>query len=420
MRDVLQHGTKRWSKARENVAGHSSIVLCLLDKLFGCLDNEGSVQATDGVSVQMAFCPSAPPAQSGNCWLPSDPPSNISVCNVSHTSVLGDGNDDCCRYGDHDHIYRDNCCCIANFYRAGKNTRNYRSQCFIALVTFYALALVYLLYDLYQIYGTKKQKNRSFLEVIKSRRIILIVASALAMITGILCATSSYLAFTCFGGESPCAGGPSYRAYYYLSAFIGFDPASTIFFILSKIMTLQNTLRTVQSGLNKVPDAPSGRVMLFVDSILIVAAIVWFSVAMAAVSIIRGDGTIVEQFSNDADKRADQAKNLLKGSDILGAAFMTAGITLVRFVFALPYSLRFIVLLLCFCNTPSRSSRPSPPFSTSITPPSTSVVTSSRFKSYLKLAKMMTKTQILNSPLHAVSCSPPPQTAAPQPDSSAL
>ena len=200
---------------------------------------------------------------------------------------------------------------------------------------------------------------------------MLIVASALAMITGILCATFHYLSFKCFGGES-CAGGPSYQAYYYLSAFIGFDPASTIFFILSKIMTLQNTLRTVQSGLNNVPDAPSGRVLLFVDSIMIVAAIVWFIVAMVAVSRIRGHGTIVGQILNGAEKRPDQLEDLLKGSDIVGGVFMTAGMTLVRFVLALPYSLRFIALLLrYFCNTPSRSSPPSPPFSTSITPPST-------------------------------------------------
>jgi hypothetical protein len=329
------------------------------------------VQATDGISVEMVFCPGPGTSPDvGSCWRDT---TSISLCNISNTYILGNAIEgpDCCRYGDHDHVYKDNCCCFAYFYASGNNTRGYRNQSFIALVTFYALALVYLLYDLHQIYGTKKQKNRTFIEVIKSRRIMLIVASALAMITGILCATFHYLSFKCFGGES-CAGGPSYQAYYNLSAFIGFDPASTIFFILSKIMTLQNTLRTVQSGLNNVPDAPSGRVLLFVDSIMIVAAIVWFIVAMVAVSRIRGHGTIAGQILNGAEKRPDQVEDLLKGSEIVGAVFMTAGMTLVRFVLALPYSLRFIALLLLyFCNTPSRSSPPSPPFSTSITPPST-------------------------------------------------
>ena len=208
-------------------------------------------------------------------------------------------NSNCCNHRDRDHILSNNCCCTAYYYAASKSMQYDRRDCFIALVSFYALALCYLFYDLYHTWSAKRIKHQNYAEFFKSRKLLLIFISMLSMIAGIGSAASHYEAFSCFGGSGNesqgCKGGPSLEAYRWLAAFVALDPVSSIGFIASKIMMLQSSLRTVQSGLDKAPGGPSSRILLFVDCILIICCIVWFIMTMIAVNTMVEFGGDVNQ-----------------------------------------------------------------------------------------------------------------------------
>lgn len=245
-------------------------------------------------------------------------------------AVFTSANPGCCNHNAIDHLTSDNCCCTAYYYASSKSIQIDRRNCFIALVSFYALALCYLLYDLYHTWTAKKQKHQNFAEFIKSRKLLLIFISILSMISGIICAVSHYEAFSCFGGQSPgCDGGPSPQAYSWLAAFIGLDPVSSIGIIASKIMMLQSNLRTVQSGLDKAPDGPSSRILVFVDAILIICCIAWFIMTMIAVRYLNDFSDDIGQILSPGQRDIRNALESLLDSDKLksiGKSFIAAGI----------------------------------------------------------------------------------------------
>lgn len=206
---------------------------------------------------------------------------NDGACNVALFLQDNPGNkankeffrsNNCCGTGP-DRVFgsRKNCCCFSFYNYADDITINQRDQTFATLCVFYVIAIFFLLFDLWKLFQSKKQKTLT--EFIKSRKLLLLVASILSMISGIACSAAHYQTFRCAGasadyGRCPGGFGKNSDAASWLAAFLALDAVSNISFIASKMLALENVLRTVQIGLDRSPQAPSVRVLYFTVAFL--------------------------------------------------------------------------------------------------------------------------------------------------------
>jgi hypothetical protein len=206
----------------------------------------------------------------------------------------------CCDHSHPDHLFRNNCCCTSYYYVATDNTYNIRKATLVTLVFFYCVAVLALCYNFY--HSVRAQKAKSTADFLKSRKFLLFLVTMIAMIIGICSAVYHAMTFDCFGGKEPehCPGGTSARGIFLYYRFFSTDTIANFSFIVSKIMILQNCLRTARLG--HIPSAaiegPSVRILFAAIFLLCASCISWLVITFVHQS--SGDAYVTELQSNKA------------------------------------------------------------------------------------------------------------------------
>jgi hypothetical protein len=204
----------------------------------------------------------------------------------------------CCDHSQPDHLFRNNCCCTAYYYVATDNTFNIRKATLITLVFFYCVAVLVLCHNFY--HSVKAQKAKSTADFFKSRKFLLFLVTMIAMIIGICSAVYHAMTFNCFGGKESdnCPGGTSARAILLYYRFFSTDAIANFSFIVSKIMILQNCLRTARLGhiSSAANEGPSVRILFVAIFLLCASCISWLLITFVHQS--SGDAYVTELQSN--------------------------------------------------------------------------------------------------------------------------
>ena len=196
----------------------------------------------------------------------------------------------CCDHSQLGHLFRNNCCCTAYYYVATDDTVRIRKATLITLIFFYCVAVLVLCRNFYDSYRVSVKRAKSTADFLKSRKFLFFLVSVFSMIIGICSAVYHAMTFDCFGGRDPasestdsdvCPGGTSARSICLFYIFFTTDAIANVSFIVSKIMILQNCLRTAQLGhiSSAANEGPSVRILFAAVFVLCASCISWLVVA---------------------------------------------------------------------------------------------------------------------------------------------
>ena len=153
------------------------------------------------------------------------------------------------------------------------------------------LALCYSIYDSFRI-SYRAKRTKTIADFVKSRKFLLFLVNMIAMTIGVCSAVYHRLTFNCFGGgrrleSASCPGGLSAEGLTLYYQFFTADAVANIFFMISKIMILQNCLRSAQLGGSSsahMHEGPSHRITVAAVCLLGISCICWFSIAIVHAS----------------------------------------------------------------------------------------------------------------------------------------
>ncbi len=193
----------------------------------------------------------------------------------------------CCDHSKPNHLWN-NCCCTAYWHVATDQTMAIRNGTFIALVFFYGFAILVMCYNICDSYrvSTRAKRTKYITDFLKSRKFVSFVVTMIATTVGICAAVNHKETFDCMGGQgvSQCDSNELKQPYgtTLLVDFLVYDAVANIFFIISKIMILQNCLHTAQLGCYhlKAREGPSIRLLLATAMLLGVSCVCWFVIVV--------------------------------------------------------------------------------------------------------------------------------------------
>lgn len=232
----------------------------------------------------------------------------------------------CCNSFRADHLYKNNCCCVAYYYIADNETQSIRENTKYILLSAYAVAVLYVGYNMFEFYRAflRSKRAKSAADFLQSRNFLLFLVSIISLACGACAAIFHGRCFACFGGrgDAACVGGSSPPAVRDFYTFVTFDSIAAVSFVFFKVCILQNCLRRVQIGLGD--DVRKGRalsVLYTVVALLGCCCLSW--IVIASVHHVAGQA-YVDELQSDTLSLGNQSQR----TALRFALYTTAALTM--------------------------------------------------------------------------------------------